>query len=304
MLNRFQTFKSTNRMASWFGITRQLFFKNSLPTAPEPPVFNPLNDISNCVLWLDANDSSTIEVNEDTSGNNVNRVMKWFDKANPSQQNHYEKDNNPIFSGLYNTHYMNGLNTVYFPGNCYMLHHAGGVTFPFQARTFFAVFKCRSDLTDPSGNPFLACYGSPETGAMGTGVVYQDASGLFQYNICAEGISCGVMFDLSNNPLNQKAIVMYAHSDTDISGNEATYDTISQPLTESTLAMSYSQTQHQYYLNDPNSGNSIDLAEVIMYSRVLTLEEQSRVNDYLADKWNLSGPTSSALNSGNFYASQ
>ena len=221
--------------------------------------------------------------------------MKWFDKAQPSAQNHYEKISNPSGSGLYNTHFMNGLNTVYFEPNCSMHHHAGGIAFPFQQRTFFAVIKCRSDLSDPSGNAFLNFFGGGDTGQMQTGITYISLTGLFQYNMCTGGVDCGVVFDLSNNPLNQKGIIMFAQSETDLSGNEATYDTISQPLSGSTLAASYSDEVQQYYLNNPGGGNSLDIAEIIMYGRCIDANERKQVVEYLADKWNLSGASNTVF---------
>lgn len=285
-------------MASWFGRSIQpIFYRNILDPAPEPPVFSPL-DLSNCELWLDANDTSTIEVNTDTSGVNVNRVMKWFDKAHPDQQNHYEKDNHPYLSGLYNTHYMNQLNTVYFEPNTYMQHHGGGVTFNFQARTFFAVVKPLTNLADASGavQPYIGIYNTstPVGGGLGymnTGISYDSLSGNHSYAMCENGVTCGIVFDLSNNPLNQRMILMFAQTDQiDLSGNAGAYDTIYQSLTSSDPADSYATGQSQYVLNNPVYGTAQDIAEIIMYGRLLTSTEQIRVMEYLADKWNLSGP--------------
>lgn len=278
----------TSPSLNWNGRgTQAVHFTNILPPAPEPKVFSPL-ELSGCVLWLDANDSSTIQVNQDTSGANVNRVMKWFDKAKPSQQNHYEKDNNPIESGLYNVHTMNGLNTVYFENDCYMLHHDGGVTFSFQDRTFFAVVKPLTDLSG-TATPYLSIYNGYEIGDMNTTIALE-ASGGYSYVMCENQIQCGIRFDLSGTILNQRMIIMFAQSSTDISGNAGTFDTVYQTLTNSSLAASYNTAQSQYYLNDPNKGTSQDIAEIIMYNRVLSIKEQQQVSDYLADKWNASGP--------------
>lgn len=273
----------------WFGSgTRTTFFRNVLFDPPEPPVFNPL-DISDCYVWLDANDTSTIEVNEDTSGNNVNRVMKWFDKAKPSNQNHFEKDNTPSSSGLYNVHFMNKLNTVYFEPNAYMVHHDGGYTFPFQARTFFAVVKPLTNLADASGavQPYISIFNGYTLGDMNTTIAY-DASG-FRYQMCENAITCGIEFDLSNNPTNQRMLIMFGQSDTDLSGNIGSFDTISQPLVLNSLATSYNTNLAQYVLNDATKGTAQDIAEILLYGRLLDNNEQIQVLEYLADKWNLSG---------------
>lgn len=285
-------------MASWFGnpaSSLSIRYTNILPPAPIPAVFLP-TDISGCCLWLDANDGDTIAVNGDTSGVNLNRVMKWFDKALPDQQNYYKHDGNPAFSGLYNTHTMNQLKTVYFEPDCYMNHQDGGVTFNFQARTFFAVVK---PLTDLSGalNPYIGIYNtatpsSPGVGYMNTGITYDASSGLFTYAMCENGVTCGITFDLSNNPLNQRMIIMFAQTDQiDLSGNTAAYDTIYQTLNGNDPADSYDTGQSQYILNSPVYGTAQDIAEIIMYDHLLTTSEQIEVLNYLADKWNISGPT-------------
>jgi hypothetical protein len=283
-------------MYGWYGsggkigLTRTTIFQ----PPPEPPIFSP-TDISDCVLWLDANDTSTIDVNGDLSGANVNRVMKWFDKAKPSNQNYYRHVGNPATSGLYNTHTMNQLNTVYFESNAYMNHEGGGVTFNFQARTFFYVGKPLTDLSG-AANPYIGWYNTDTfevgVGYMNTGMSYDSMTGLHSFAMCENAQTCGIVFDLSNNPLNQRMIVMFAQTDQiDLSGNAGSYDTINQTLANSDPADLYATGQSQYILNSPSYGTAQDIAEIIMYGRLLSPEEQIKVLEYLADKWNLSGPT-------------
>jgi hypothetical protein len=269
----------------WYGSgLRAPYYRNILDPAPEPIVFNPARDLSDCELWLDANDPSTITTRED------NHVLKWFDKAKPDNQNYYRHSGSPNGSGLYNTHYMNQLPTVYFPPNAFMEHQGGGVVYRFQARTFFAVIKPLTDLTTAL-NPFISIYNGYSSGAMNTGFSYNSMSGNHSYTLCENGITCGIVWDLSNNPVNQRMILMFAQTDSfDLSGNVGSFDTISQPLTVSDPADSYDTSSTiQYYLNDSVKGTAQDIAEIIMYGRLLTTTEQTRVLEYLADKWNLSG---------------
>lgn len=269
-------------MNGWYGSGGRVSrYRNILVPPPEPIQFSPL-DISGCALWLDANDSSTITTRED------NRVLKWFDKAKPSNQNYYQHSGSPAGSGLYNTHYMNQLQTIYFEPNTYMEHQDGGWVFGFQARTFFAVIKPLTDLTTAL-QPYINIFNGFTTGAMNTGLSYDSLSGNHQYAMCENGITCGIVFDLSNNPVNQRMIIMYAQSDTG-SGNAGAYDTAYQTLTFSDPADSYDTTNKiQYYLNDSTKGTAQDIAEIIMYDHLLKTTEQIRVMDYLADKWNASG---------------
>lgn len=279
-------------MRGWYG-TGQAFqrYTNILGSAPEPPVFNPATDISNCELWLDANDPSTIEIYEE---DNLNRVKKWYDKAHPDPSRHFDHDSQPYTSGLYNTHYMNKLQTVYFEPNTQMKSHDGGLTFNFQARTFFAVIKPLTNLADASGavQPYINIFNGFTPGDMNTGISYNSLSGLHQYAMCENGITCGIVYDLSNNPYKQRMILMFGQTDQiDLSGNIGSYDTVSQPLTFSDPADAYNPLQAIYYLNDSTKGTAQDIAEIIFYKGLLTTAEQTQVLDYLADKWNLSGAT-------------
>ena len=270
----------------WYGSGgRVSFYRNVLDPPPEPIQFRP-TDISNCELWLDANDPSTIET---YSGDNLNRIQKWFDKAHPDPSRHFDHDGRPDTSGLYNTHYMNQLQTVYFEPNTQMKTHDGGLTFNFQARTFFAVIKPLTDLTTAL-SPFLNIFNGFTSGDMNTGVSYNSMTGLHSYTMCESGITCGISYDLSNNPVKQRMIIMFGQTDAlDLSGNVGSYDTINQPLTLSDPADAYNTNQAIYYLNSSTHETAQDIAEIILYKGLLTSTEQTRVLDYLADKWNLSG---------------
>lgn len=284
-------------MASWFGSSlsfQRLFYRNALPPAPVPNVFRP-TDLSDCALWLDANDTDSVQVNEDTSGVNLNRVMKWFDLANPSNQNYYTHDGNPANSALYNTTKMNFLNTVSFPVNCFMDHHQGqGVEFAFNDRTFFAVIKPR--VIPDASNTVMSIFAGQESGGMVTQVFYDASNTVFKYGIYDSSGFNTVAFDLSASPLNTRMLLMWAHG-TDLSGNVGNYDTIYQPLVANQAA-NYSQESMDYMLNSPTEGCSFDVGEIIMYGRMLNETEQVTVLEYLADKWNLSGPTPIGIQSG------
>lgn len=279
-------------MRGWYGSGLNASrYKNILAPPPEPVVFIPTS-INDCALWLDANDPDSLQINGDLSGANVNRVMKWFDKARPSNQNYYTHQGSPSHSGLYNTHTMNFLKTVYFEPNARMVNHLNNLVYNFQARTFFAVIK---PLTDISGllNPFLNIYNTLTPQGMNTGIAYNAVTGKWEWVMCENGISCGIGYELSDNPLNQRQIIMFAQTDQiDLSGNTAAHDTAYQPLLFSDPADAYYTGNSDYMLNNDTFGSAQDIAEIILYGRLLTHAEQIQVLEYLADKWNLSGPTS------------
>lgn len=262
---------------------------NNLPLRAIPVPFAPV-DISGLALWLDAADESTVEINLDTSGVNVNRVMKWFDKAFPDNNNYFHHHGAPDTSGLYNQHYMVRKPTVYFEPYAMMSHRGGGIVFPFQARTFFCVIKPLTDLSD-AALPFNNIFWGADSGAMQTGFSYNSAVGLYNYTMCEAGFSCGIIFDLSNNPVKQRQIIMFAQTDqVDLSGNTGAFDTLYKPLSESDPADNYDTTTLlQYYLNDGSKPTAQDIAEILLYDHLLTRGEQEQVMDYLAAKWNDSG---------------
>lgn len=273
-------------MTRWYGSgVVQNSRINILPPAPVPPVFNPL-DISDCALWLDANDSSTIQVSEDLSGANVNRVMKWFDKAKPANNNYFTHDGDPSTSGLYNTTTMNFLNTVSFPVNCAMDHSQNKYQFNFVDRTFFAVIKPR--VVPDVSNTVLTIFSGDVSGGMTAQIFYDVSNNNYKYGMYDTSGFNTVAFDLSENPLNTRMILMWAHGK-DLSGNVGSYDVSSQPLTINQAA-DYSEEDMDYFLSSKTEGCSFDVGEILMYGRVLDVNEQTKVLEYLADKWNLSGP--------------
>lgn len=276
-------------MASWFGLGTYTIRYNNLviPAVIPPPI--PPSDISDIVLWLDAADTSTIEVNEDTSGVNVNRVMKWFDKANPSNQNYFTHDGNPAGSGLYNVHsFPISLPVVYFEANAYMNHSQQGFELPFQARTVFYVIKPLSNLEDAS-SVLLPIFTGDASGGMSIAIA--KTLGGFTYAMNPLDLSGEeITFDLSANPINTRMLVSFAQTDQiDLSGNAASYDTNYQPLVFDNYAANYNENVIQYILNSPTANSSFDLAELIVYGRLLNSFEQTIVLEYLARKWNTGG---------------
>jgi hypothetical protein len=276
-------------MASWFGASvRPITFKNSLPPAPEPNPFNPSNDVSGLAFWLDANDDDTITV--DASGINV---LSWADKLKGVDiYEAVDLSNCP----QYGVHFMNGLNVVYFPLNAALRDSM--TVLDFNDRTCFVV--CKPLAFDVSGGTaFLNFYHGDATADMQLGLRWYDVSGFTQYSICENGIACGVQFDISANPLNTRMLLAWRQSNTDLSGNAGYYDTISIPLANSQLTGF--NPDGQYIISDSTKNQSIDIAEILIYDSVLNDSNVSKVLDYLADKWNLSGPTGSGVNGSSVY---
>jgi hypothetical protein len=128
---------------------------------------------------------------------------------------------------------------------------------------------------------------------MNTGFTY-DSSGTWagnhRFTMCENAITCGVMYDISYNPVNQRMLIMFGQSETDASGNVGAFDTAYKTLIGTPdIADSYNTSNAQYIMNSPSHGTSLDIAEILMYQGLLSTPDQVAVMDYLADKWNLSG---------------
>lgn len=273
-------------MSSWFPPPPLKNPKSNLPLQATPIPFNPL-DISGCALWLDASDTSTVDVNGDLSGVNVNRVMKWFDKANPSNQNYWTHDGDPATSGLYNTHKVNQRNVIYFPPTCYMDHEDGGVSYAFKDRSFFAAIKCRSSLMDASATS-VTIFNGVDASGMTLGIFPDISNTSFLYRMGQTGGSALIEYDVSETILNRRMILAFVNNSTDLSGNAGIFDITSETLTTSGLA-DYNTNKMQYELNNRLDGGSQDICELIMYDTALSEADRNRVINYLGDKWCASG---------------
>jgi hypothetical protein len=282
-------------MASWFGsslLPQPLFYRNILEPAPEPIPFNPSTDVSGLAFWLDANDDVTVDV----SGTDV---LSWSEKLKGVDiYEAVDLSNCP----QYGIHTMNGLPVVYFPVNSALRDSM--TVLDFNDRTCFVV--CKPLVFDLSGivpqEAFLDFYHGDATADMQLGLRYYDVSGVTTYSICQNGINCGVQFDISANPLNTKMILAWRQSSSDLSGNAGYYDTVNIPLLNSEL--SSFNPDGQYTLSSTSKNQSLDIAELLIYDSVLSDSDVTKVLDYLADKWNLSGATGSGVNSGSVYTNQ
>ena len=250
-----------------------------------PPVFNP-TDISGLAFWLDANDTNSIRT--DPSGF---QIIEWAEKTKGLDIYSPVNGLNPP---LYNTHFMNGLNVVYFPLNAALRDIEASLN--FSSRSVFIV--CKPLAFDIGGIvPDLAIMDFIAGGAtsdMTCALIYTESQNTSRYAICSNGNVCGLNFVLTMNPLQTKMIVTFKQSGTNTAENKGFYDTVEQTLSFDNATAGYNPTG-QYTLSSDSKNQSIDIAEILIYDSILTDLDTTKVLDYLADKWSLQGVTPEGL---------
>ena len=267
----------TDFYLSWQGCSA---FGNTPSTAPivtppiPPVVFTPL-DISDCYIWFNADDETSIQLAEDggltsfsnlglASGaalSNLGKVSVVQDVAN--------------------------LNCVNFPSGSQLTFN---VTLPYCSRTQFVVFNSLSDMSGAT-YPFLT-FISGGYSSMQTGVNWDSNSGNFQYSMCQNGINCPILGTIATNPLSNPTIVTYV-IDSNSSSNSYLYinNDNSNINTSPDLGNLFTTVADDYIINNPGppgDGQSQNMCELIEYGRALDASEITQVFAYLSAKWGIS----------------
>jgi hypothetical protein len=253
----------------WFGSgTRTSLYRNILVDPPEPIDFNP-TDVSGLAFWLDADDPDTIETDETGFG-----VLSWSEKLRGLDVYTPVDALNPP---LTNRHTMNGVNVVYFPLNAALRDTS--TVLDFNDRTVFVV--CKPLAFDVSG--LVQLFHGDATGDQEVSLRYSDVSGVTTYSLCSYASSCGVQFEQPEPPTNTRMILSFVQSSTDLASNAGFYDTFPQTLVTSNLITF--NPDGQYYLSAATNNQAVDIAEILVYDRVISTTDIRRLNDYLAAKW-------------------
>lgn len=239
-----------------------------LPAEPLPAAFAP-TDLSNCVVWFDANngDTITVDTNDDTS------ILTW--QSLGSQSNIMEPTTG---TGQYNTHTINTLPVVYFaPSN--QMSWYGQIT--GQERTVFFLTTSLSELSS-LGVPFMDNITGNAFGGMQVGSVY--SGGNYIYTNCVNGIECASAYTLSN-PYNIPLILEWRIT-SNLGSNFFRLNGSNITLVDNYASGNYNESPIPYNVNRLD-GSSQDVGEIIVYNRALTNDEVLEVETYLLTKWSL-----------------
>ena len=248
--------------------------RNSLPTThpyynvlPSTALFTPTS-ISNCALWFDAADTTTIT--------GTTQVTVWSNKGTLGGTA------TPRTGSCTSGNIANGLNFVQCPAGTDLNFTAALNT---QARSWF--FVARKTPALPGASTFSAIVAQP-------GVTGQDAVVLVGVNATTTEIGNGPSAIrpgvLANSPsaiLANVFVCAIVHSAT-LALNRQTVNGTVLTLTNSTAASSFATGSLVYLLGGRAGYNqSIDLMEVIFYYGDVTESQRRTVEGYLAWKWGL-----------------
>jgi hypothetical protein len=249
--------------------------------APQPGGFNPV-DISGLRLWLDANDSSTINANE------FGTIRSWTNKGDIS--------GNFDLSGTadvrYGEDFVNGLNAVVFNADAFM---TGTFAFNFQQRSLFIVSKRNTIIDSSGGIGFFTWLTGDTSGQLESGILYDVSNSTFGYLISKHpGFAVELAFDTQTDTTGQAELVTFVNSATDLSANYVSLNSQQQNLSFSALASGYATSNLNCFLGNYFSGttlaNDYTLCEVIMYDTALDATNIALVEGYLMTKWAITAP--------------
>jgi hypothetical protein len=245
--------------------------RNSLPTThpyrnmlPSTPLFVPTS-ISNCALWFDAADTTTIT--------GTTQVTVWTNKG--TLGGNATNRTGSCTSGSS----VNGLNYIRCPSGTDLQFTAALNT---QARSWFFVARQVDAL---ASGTFAGLVNQTVGGGQDAVVIaYVDAT----TNNIYEGPTGVAVRVAANVPAATTASVfMSAIVNGTTAQNRLTLNGTAQTLTANSAAASYRTASSLYILGTGGYNKGVDLMEVIFYYGALTDAQRRTVEGYLAWKWGL-----------------
>jgi len=242
-------------------------------------------DISNCELWLDASDESTITLN-------ASNVSQWDDKSGSS--NNFTQSTGSR-QPEYITTALNGLNAVKFDGATEnMIAGSNYVFSSSDGLTMFAVVQTDNDasVSGISNAVFDFGFQGGDNYALwlATDYVAMNTSGNFG------GVFTTITKTFSESPHTLVGEIVfgdtqYIYVDDVLEGSSSitlaklTAVEIAEAPTRGAGSGPMTLGMQSKTLNESTRRFIGHIAEFIIYTRVLTTEERDRVEGYLNDKW-------------------
>jgi hypothetical protein len=222
--------------------------------------FNP-NQISNCSLWLDAADATTVTLSE-------SNVTAWNDKSG----NGYNLStvNNPV----YTLSSVNRLNAITTNGtNNYLQNTTLSIAQPF---TFFSVAKLRTAST---ATYQLVLQGTNASGSTAVVLFTPATSSVLTMWAGTANVTTSPTIAITSNVTHLYEAVF--NNSSSVLGRNGT---ITTGLSPGTLALNGFRVGAEWNLGIFQPGEH---CENIIYNRVLSTSERQQVEGYLAKKWGL-----------------
>lgn len=247
--------------------------------------------ISNCVTWFDASDTSTITT--ESGGSNI---RYWSDKSNSNlllTGGGLTLANEPtlVSSGL------NGLSVVRFDGGDYM---SGNFTTSYTEFTIFLVMNANTN-NPPTYQRLLSINNGTNTNTFHFDINDPDGSNFARtlWTYWNSGGSPYLILPLtspnttSDFVQGSPTLITFSHTNAG-SGTNAIYvngrfrtDQSSTGTQTITIGGSGFSLYLGAYSTAPNGPYKGDIAEVIIYSRQLSVTERRQVEYYLSNKWRI-----------------
>lgn len=263
--------ETTDFYSSWLGCSAFGAVNNRI-RAEEPIVFSP-TDLSNCDIWFDANNPTTITT--DPFGG---YVTTWSNLGNYGGLASNVDTSNVIYTG---TQTINFLNVLDFNSNAAM-------TFPFAKPSYdTTLFVVSQPITNLSTNfrPNIDWFNPVGyNGFLGAGMGYEPTfTPPWFYATAASGYYFSCLGADSNDPTG-RPISVCIRTTSDTSGNIVTLNGSNLTLLYQDNAV-YSSDLVPYYIGSTVYNSQFWMAEMIIYDRKLTDEEVAQVTTYLQAKW-------------------
>lgn len=261
--------ESADFYISWLGCSAFGVGSTQRLVEPIPSAFVP-TDLSNCIIWFDANNGDTIAVDskDDTS------ILSWQSLGTSS--NLMEPTTG---TGFYNTHTINTLPVVYFPASNQMSWY-GSIS--GQEKTVFFLTTSLSELS-VLAVPFMDNITGNASEGFQMGSVY--SGGNYIFTTCINGVVCASAYTASN-PYNIPQVLAWRIT-SNLGSNFFHQNGSNITLTDNFAASGYSELPIPYDVNRLD-GSSQDVGEIIVYNRALTDREVTQVESYLFTKWSIS----------------
>lgn len=261
--------ESADFYMSWLGCSAFGVASSQLLVAPTPVPFAP-TDLSDCLLWYDANNGATISTDVDNS------ILAWASLGSATDFT-LGPNTGSAFSGIDT---INGLNVATFSAGKNMI--TGAASLNTQESTWFYVVESLTDLATEAV-PFLLLYNGNDTAAYSLGVFYDGGSMTYGVAIGAAGVSSTLGYDLSGNPYPSPLVYSFRLT-SDATGNFIKINGQSITLTESYPAVGFNTSAITWTVGRAD-GTSMNVGEIICYGRSLSDSEVVQVSTYLSDRW-------------------
>jgi hypothetical protein len=239
--------------------------------------FNPTT-IPNCLIWFDAADSTRFSL----TGTTVN---SWTSKG--SYTGSAAANTGTVVSG---TVTQNGLNVVRFAGGTQL---AFTMAVPNQARAWFSVTRCITQLSQAVTPSFWTIVGATSSGAGEEAISGQGFGipGTNSYTVSLLQLSIAdiVKTTTAADSFQVWTIISHVNSAVSTGSNVITVNGTSQTLVTSSLASGYRTTSYTKIINQASLNSGMDVGEILMYNGEITTLQRQLVESYLAQKWGLQG---------------